>query len=215
MSHDTPTVAAQKRERTGSRFSKRLRKQGRLPAVVYGHQIDPIAVSVDEKEMLTLLRHGVHVVNLDIQGAGTETCLVKDLQFGYLGDNVIHLDFTRVDLAEEVEVNVHIEFVGVPKAALQAGSILEHDQTELSVRCRVSDIPESIKVDLERMEGTQLHASEVDLPAGLALAMDADALIASVHASRVADETAEEAEVAVEAEPEVITEARDEGAGES
>ncbi len=105
-------------------------------------------VSVDDKEMLRHLRHGAHVLNLDIEGSGSETCLVKDLQFGYLGDDVIHVDFARVDLDEEVTVNVHLHFVGESEAARKPGSILSHDLTELEVICKVNAIPEEIRVDL-------------------------------------------------------------------
>ena len=94
--HDTPTISATSRERTGTRYSQRLRKQGRLPAVIYGHKKTPISVSVDEKEILTLLHSGAHVLEVKVEGGSKETCLVKDLQFGYLGDNVIHVDFARV-----------------------------------------------------------------------------------------------------------------------
>jgi large subunit ribosomal protein L25 len=213
MKYETPTVAAQVRERTGSRYAQRLRKVGRLPAVIYGHKTDPMAVSVDEKEILTHVRHGAHVLNLAIEGGKTQTCLVKDLQFGYLGDNVIHVDFARVNLAEKVTVHVHLAFVGTPEAAQHAGAILKHDHTELTIRCKVSDIPEEIKVDLSKMHGTHLTAGEIELPPGLQLAEDEGDIIASVSFLKKQVEVGEEAEVEAEAEePEVISEARAEGA---
>ena len=68
MSNDTPTITAQPREHTGTRFSRRLRESGRLPAVIYGHKTDPVSISVDEKEVLTHLRHGSHVINVEVEG---------------------------------------------------------------------------------------------------------------------------------------------------
>ena len=120
MAHETPTINATTRDQLGTRYSKRLRKTGRLPGVIYGHKANPVAISVDEKETLTVLKKGAHVINVAIDGKQPETCLIKDLQFGYLGDNVIHVDFARVDLNEEVAV------VGVAVARVQrvgAGTI--------------------------------------------------------------------------------------------
>lgn len=212
MSHEAPKLAATPREKTGSTYARRLRKQGRLPGVIYGHKLDPVAVSVDEKEILTHLRHGTHVLTLAVQGAKPETCLVKELQFGYLGDNVIHVDFTRVDLEEEVEVAVHLKFVGEPKAAEQAGAILSYDVTSLDVRCRVDAIPDEIKVDLNRMgEETVLTVADITLPPGVTAVDEPDTPVAHVAYVKKEEEAVvgEEAEVeGAAAEPEVITEAK-------
>jgi large subunit ribosomal protein L25 len=221
MTHETPSVAAQIRERTGTRYARRLRQSGRLPAVIYGHQTAPVAVSVDATEVLTHIRHGLHVMKLKIDGGKTETCLVRDLQYGYLGDNVVHVDFTRVNLREEVTVHVRIEFVGTPAEAHHAGAIVRHEHNEIGVRCQVSNIPEEIRVDLSTMEGMHLTAGEVPLPPGVSLADDPETIIAGVQfLKRQKLEAGEEADVEAEfGEPEVITEAKaeaEEGAkGES
>ena len=210
MTHDTPSVTAKLRERTGTRYARRLRQAGRLPAVIYGHKADPVAVSVDTTEILTHIRHGLHVMKLKIDGGRAETCLVKDLQYGYLGDNVVHVDFTRVNLREEVSVRVRIEYVGTPAEAHHAGAIVNYDQTELGVRCLVSKIPEAIKVDMGSMEGMHLTAGEVPLPPGVTLADDPEMIIASVQfLKHQKTEVGEEAEIeAGLEEPEVITEAK-------
>ena len=209
MKHQTPTITAQRRDRTGSRYAQRLRQTGRLPAVIYGHKTGPVSISVDEKEILHLIQRGAHVMKLAIEDGKTETCLVKDLQYGYLGDNVIHLDFARVNLKEEVTVNVHMAYVGTPEEAHHAGAILHHDRTELGVRCKVSEIPEEIKVDLSKMKGLHFMAGGVELPPGLSLAEDPDTIIASITYVKRQVEVGEEAEVEAEAaEPEVITEAK-------
>src|SRR5688572_21056032 len=166
MARETPTLNATPRERLGTRYSQRLRKSGRLPGVIYGHKANPVAISVDEKETLTVLKRGAHVINVAIEGHQPETCLIKDLQFGYLGDNVIHVDFARVDLNEEVEVNVHLRFTGVPESAKKPGSILTHPMSQLEVVCKVSDIPSEIKVDLSKMEDV-FTVAEIQLPPGV------------------------------------------------
>ena len=217
MAYETPTIVASRRERTGSRYAQRLRKDGRLPAVIYGHKTDPVAVSIDQKEILTYVQHGTHVMKVDIEGGPTETCLVKDLQYGYLGDNVVHVDFARVNLKEEVTVRVHLDFVGTPEEVHHAGAILNHNHTELTVTCKVSDIPESIRVDQTKMEGMQLTAGEIELPPGLKLGEDEHTIIVSITFVKRLDEPGEEAELeTAEGEPEVITEAKaDEGEGKT
>ncbi len=208
MAGPTPTLAAQPRERIGSHASKRLRSKGRLPAVIYGHKQDPVSISVDEKEALTLLRDGAHVVNLAV-GQATETCLIKELQFGYLGDNVIHIDFARVDLNEEVEVKVHLKYIGEPAAAKKPGMILSHDVTELEVVCTVSNIPEEIVVDLSNLEEV-FTVADLKLPENVRAAVDEDTVLARISQLRGEEEGVGEAgEVAAEgSEPEVITETK-------
>ncbi len=206
----TPSITATTRERTGTRYAQRLRKQGRLPAVIYGHETDPVSISVDEKEMLTHLKHGTHVLSLNVEGGSKETCLVKELQFGYLGDNGIHVDFARVDLDEEVHVHVHLNFVGEPASVRKTGAILSHDLTELEVICRVNEIPDEIKVDLNLMgEATVLTVAEVQLPPGLRATTHPGTPVAHISFVHKEEAVGEEVEVVPGAEePEVITEAK-------
>lgn len=214
MAHETPTITAHTRDRLGTRYARRLRSAGRLPAVIYGHQQDPVSVSVDEKETLIHLRRGAHLLNVKIEGGPTETCLVKDVQFGYLGDNVVHLDFTRVDLEEEVEVAVHLHFVGQPEEAKKPGAVLNTHMTELEVICKAGEIPSEIKVDLSKMVGETLTVADLVLPPGVRAAESPESFV--VHITFVAEEEAvgEQAEVAGAAEPEVITEKKAEPAAE-
>lgn len=209
MTQDTPTISAQQRDRVGSRYAQRLRKEGRLPAVIYGHKEDPIPVSVDAKEILTHLRYGGHVLNIAIDGNSTQTCLVKDIQFGYLGDNVIHIDFARVNLDEEVTVNVTLHFIGEPQLLSTAGAVLSHPMTELEIICRVDAIPDEIRVDLSEMEQA-LHVSDIKLPPGVRTEVDPALPIAQITLVQEEEAEGEAAEVAAEgAEPEVITESKD------
>ena len=208
MAHETPTITAQTRERTGTRFSQRLRKAGRLPAVIYGHKSDPVSISLDEKEILLHLHHGSHVVNVTIEGGKTETCLVKELQFGYLGDNIIHLDLARVDLDEEVHVQVHLNFIGKSTEAQKVGAIVSHPITELEVICKVSAIPGEIKVDSSKMEGTIFTVGDIELPSSVRTEVKPDTPILTISFIHEEEAVGEEVEVAAEttSEPEVITE---------
>lgn len=210
MAQKNPTITAQPRERLGSRYTQRLRRGGRLPGVIYGHKLDPMPIHIDEKEILTLLQHGAHVLNVTVEGGKTETCLVKELQFGYLGDNVIHVDFARVKLDEEVRVLVHLNFVGESPATQKTGAILNHDLMELEVICKVNAIPEEIRVDLSQLE-TIMTVGQIDLPQGVRSTADSGIPVAHISFVHREEPEAEEVEVVAEtAEPEVITGAKPE-----
>lgn len=209
MASATPTVAATLRDRLGTRYTRRLRAQGQLPVVIYGHGEKPISAAVNAKELLGHLRHGSHVINVAL-GSATQTCLVKELQFGYLGDDVIHADLARVNLDEIVRVLVHVEFFGECAASKRPGAVLTHDLSELAVHCKVRDIPESVRADLTAMQGDLLTAGELKLPEGITLATDAHAAVARVIT--ITEEAAGEAAApaAAEAAP-AAAEAKKEG----
>lgn len=210
MSTTKPTIEVATRDRTGSRHAARLRQSGRLPAVIYGNG-DPEHVHVDEKTMLSVLHTGVHVIEVKVNDADAETCLVRDLQFGYLGDDLIHLDLTRVNLDQEVTVNVPVTLTGVCKAAGGEGAVLEVIRTEIEVRCKVRDIPHSIKSDVTELEEA-LTIGELDLPEGVVAILPPEKHIC--HITMVAAEPEPEAtEVDADGdEPEVI---QKEGEGEA
>jgi len=181
MSKEVPTIQAARRDRLGSRYSKRLRASGRLPAVIYGHGSDPLSVHVDEKITVSALKKGLHVINLEIEGKGTETCLVKDLQFGFMGDDVIHMDLARVNLDEVVTVTISLEFFGAPDAAKKSGVVVVHELNDIQVRCKVRDIPEHVRADLTTMTGETFTVSDLKLPAGVELATDQHAVVARLQ----------------------------------
>ncbi len=210
MSHEVPVLEAQPRERLGSRYTKRLRATGQMPAVIYGHGGAVVSVAVDEKLILSALRRGLHVFEVKTAGK-SETCLVKELQFGWLGDNVIHVDFSRVNLDEVVTVSVALNFIGTPESAKRPGSVLTHDISELQVRCKVRDIPESIRIDLTHMPGDILTVAELKLAPGVTAVSNPHAALARVVV--VVEEAAGEAVAgAVVAAPEVLTAKKEEGA---
>jgi large subunit ribosomal protein L25 len=208
MSKTTPTLKAAPRERLGSRYAKRLRTSGKLPAVLYGHGSAPMSLTLDEKETVTSLKAGAHVVKLAIEGGSTETCLVKDLQFGWLGDNVIHVDLARVDLDEVVTVKVRLQFVGTPESAKKPGAVLTHDVTELEIECKVRDIPEEIRVDLGGITADVYTVGEFKLAEGLKAVTDPHAALSRVVT--IAEEAEGEAAAPTAgAEPEVLTAKKD------
>lgn len=212
MAHETPTLDVATRDRTGTRYARRLRESGRLPAVVYGLGGDPAHVSADERTLIDTLTGGGHVLDVRIDGGDTETCLVKELQFGHLGDNLVHVDFARVNLDQVVTVNVPITLSGTPKAAAAEGAMLAVIRSEIEIRCKVRDIPSSIMANISEMEEV-LTIGELDLPSGVEVLLDPEKHICHIAFQAEEEEEAEgEATEAVGdgSEPEVITEAKPE-----
>jgi len=202
MSNETPQIKVELREKLGTRYAKRLRKGGRLPASIYGAGSDPISVSVDEKEIIRHLHRGSHVMELDNGDGSPATVLVKELQFGYLGDNVIHVDFTRVNLTQIVTVNAKLEISGKPTKASDAGAMLEIIRPEIEIECMVKDIPGTIPVDLTTVEEV-FTIGDLQLPDGVKATLDEARHIA--HVTIVKEEEVEEVEGAEgETTPEVI-----------
>lgn len=219
MHEKSPLLNAIVRERVGSRYADRYRKQGKLPANLYGHGKDPLAIAVDTREALSLFHKGEKVFRLDFPGKNAademQMVLLKDVQFDYLGTNIVHADFARVDLNERVHTKVHVTLVGEPIGMKQAGAILMHPVTELEIECRVVDLPDHVEVDISALDmGQTITADKVKLPTDdMKLVTDVHAVVAQIvmGVELKADEaTAVAADGA--AAPEVLTAKKEEGA---
>ncbi|NJL31502.1 MAG: 50S ribosomal protein L25, partial [Phycisphaerales bacterium] len=167
-----PQVAVALRDKLGSRYATRLRNTGRLPAVVYGHHQDPLHVSADAKQMLSVLHSHAHVIEVKVDDK-IEPCLVKDVQWDHLGTTVIHVDLERVDLNETVTLDIDIKFVGEAVGLKEAGTILEHPLSTIEIQCLVTQIPEDIKVDVSALGvGDTLLVRDLKLPTGVKTTLD-------------------------------------------
>lgn len=211
------TLKAQRRERMGSRYARRDRASGRLPAVLYGHGQAPVSISLDAREALRFFHEGEKVFTIDLAGEGSgQTVILKDLQFDHLGTNVVHVDLARVDLDEEITANVHINLVGEAVGLKHAGAILTHPITQIAIRCTVRTLPDHLDVEISHLDMNQeVKARDVKLPAGMKLVSDPDAVVAAV--SEVKEEVVVAEATAVEgapAEPEVITAKKEEPGAE-
>ncbi|HBS29217.1 MAG TPA: 50S ribosomal protein L25 [Phycisphaerales bacterium] len=207
------TLTVHAREKQGSRYARRERAAGRLPAVLYGHGAAPMSISLDARQALRYFHAGEKVFTLDVPGeTKQQTVILKDLQFDYLGTNVVHVDLARVDLNEEIEANVHLRFVGDALGLKKANTILTHPTVNLHIRCTVATLPDHIDVSIVSLdEGQAIHAREVVLPPGVALLTDADAVVAAISTVKEQVETGEATAVEGQpAQPEVITEKKKE-----
>lgn len=201
---ETIVFKAEARDDVGTKGAKKLRRQGRLPAIVYGHKQEPTAISLNLHDFTEGLHHGHRLIDVQL-GRKKETLLVKDIQYDHLGKDVIHADLVRVNLTEMVKVTVPIEQRGTPKGSHEGGMIDEH-LDHLEIECKVSDIPKVIPISVKEMGvGDSIHARDVELPEGAKLTTDADALVLHCHLVTKA-KTTEELEEELPVAPEVITE---------
>lgn len=215
MSDTTPMLVAEKRERTGSRYSRRLRDAGSLPAVVYGHKEAPVSISVSMHETMQHLKKGDKLFELDLDGA-KQHVIVKDLGYDYLGNNIIHADFARVSLDERVDTRASLAFVGEAVGLKTSGAIMLHPTTEIELNVLITNLPGQIEVDVSEMEvGDVIHASDVKLPiSSMQLLTDPGTIVAQIALKAVQDEDTESGEVsAAGTAPDVIGEKADEKSG--
>jgi large subunit ribosomal protein L25 len=210
----TLSLEAQVREHTGSKAAAVVRRQGRIPAIVYGHQEQPVAVSLDAHDFLEGLHHGQRLMDIQIAGKN-EKAIIKDLQYDYLGRDVIHADLMRVDVTEVIKVTVPLELKGIPKGT-QEGGVLAAHANRIEVQCLAVNIPELIVVSVKELGvGEAIHAGQIQLPEGVTLVSPAELLVATCHVLTEV-KTTEQVVAEMPAVPEVIgaEKAPEEGAEE-
>lgn len=204
----TLLLEAQIREHTGSKAAARVRKQGQLPAVVYGHKQDPVAIALNAHEFSEGLHHGHRLMDVKI-GGKIQKMIIKELQYDYLGRDIVHADLMRVDVMETVRVTVPIELKGTAQGTHEGGIVEEHAD-HIEVECLVTNMPESIVVPVKDLGvGQGIHAGEIALPDGVTLISSPETLLVACHVVAAAKST-EELEEEAPAAPEVIGEKKEE-----
>jgi large subunit ribosomal protein L25 len=193
----------QKNKGTGSRVSRRLRKQGRIPAIIYGHKQAPLPISLSRESVWEMIKKSTHLAELSL-GETTEIALVREVQWDYLGKEILHLDFARVSADESIETEVRIEIRGTCPGVAEGG-VLEQLVHSVGVICRANAIPDSIRIDVSDLHLNQaLHVSDLTgLPEGLKIDADDDLLLVHVT-TRAAEAEPAEGEGESLTQPEVI-----------
>ncbi len=205
------TLNVERREKTGSRYAKRYRDAGKLPAVLYGHGKAPVSLLLNAKRATKFFHLGEKLFNIALESEGTEQAVfLKDVQFDYLGDTIVHVDLTRVDMDEEIESNVHLVLFG-EAAGAKGGGIVQKQMDALPVKCAVKDLPDEIRVDISKVdEDNPLHAGDIELPAGVELTIDDNETIVTITFAVETGIEGEAEEIGAEGtEPEVISEKKD------
>ena len=172
----------EKRDRTGSASSRKLRKIGKVPAVLYGHGEDNQHLAIPKEEVKLILRHRAKMVELE--GDLKQTALVSDMHWDPLGIEVLHLDLKRVDLSEKVQVTVPIHIHGEPAGTREGGIFLEN-QRQVDVRCPANAIPENIVLHVDDLAaGSNKTASDLALPDGVELISPPGLVLCNVTAPK-------------------------------
>ena len=177
------TLSAETRDRAGKGASRAMRREGRVPAVIYGNKQDPEAIHVNERELMKLLMTG-HFMNSVVMINGQRT-LPKDVAFNVVTDRPIHVDFLRIGEHSTVHVNVPIIFADEEASpGIKRGGVLNIVRHELEIVCDAAEIPDDITVSLKGFDvGDSIHISAVTLPKGVTSAItDRDFTIATIVA---------------------------------
>ena len=194
----TANLKTSSRNRLGSRAARVLRLQGRIPISLQGEGKQSLFLHIDEHEFLTARRRHEHVFMLELEGGASDSVMVRELQWDPLGEDIVHVEFRRVDLTRETEAEVPLEFVGHPK-----GGVLNHTVALVTVAAIPSKIPDSIEVKVDAMElGHPLYARDLKLPEGVRLVTPGSVSVAVVVI--VKEEVAAPVAAAVPAEGEAV-----------
>lgn len=194
------TLGAQKREGTGKGVARKLRQAGRIPAVLYGRELDAIHLSVDAHDAEQLF-HSISVENtivelsVDGEKEAYET-LVREIQTHPFKGSLIHIDFLRIQAGVAVDVEVPVHLIGTPIGVKNSGGVIEQIIHEMPVKCIPSLIPESIEINVEELDiGDSLHVYDISLEEGVEITIEQKRTICSVAIPKVVEEVVEEEEL--------------------
>lgn len=216
----TASLSAERRSATGKGVARSLRREGRIPGVIYGHAREPQPLAVDAREFERLLDRVPAentVIELSVDGATSRT-LIREIQRDPIKRHVLHVDFQELVAGEKVIVSIPIVLQGVPAGVRTSGGILSQVMQELECRVDPTDMPANISVDVAELAiGHSIHVGDIAVPAGVEVLDDAEATIAVVAAPKTeAEAPAPGAEAEGSAEPELIRRPKgeEEGGGE-
>ncbi len=180
----------------GSSDSRRLRADGKIPAVVYGHGMDPLPVSVDRRELRQALSGAAGlntILDLTVDGTVYPT-LIKDIQRHPVKRSVQHIDFIQVNLNEEIVVSIPIHLEGEAKEVASNNGLVDLAMQELEVRTTPRNIPDSVIIDITEMTmDSVIRVEDIALPSGVVAEADADSVVVTVLITRSAASDAQEA----------------------
>ena len=201
-------LAVQSRDIRGKRRNRRLRHSGQIPAVLYGHGLENVALSVETEAISAAIRHGSRLVSLT--GAVTESAFIRALQWDTYGTHIVHVDFTRISEHESVEVRVPVELRGEAPGVREGGVVVQLIH-EVQIACPASVIPERLFVNVNHLKLEEtIKLSALELPEGAKiLAADLEAVI--VQCSIPVELPEEGSAEALAGEPEIIGGKKEEG----
>ncbi|MSQ95345.1 MAG: 50S ribosomal protein L25 [Gemmataceae bacterium] len=200
-------LEVQERTKSGTNAAKQVRKQGLVPAVIYGHGEPTASLSVSGDALNKAIRRGVRIFDVKL-GSVTQKTLLRDVQWDPLGHDLLHADFYRVRADEKITLEIKVELRGTAPGVTVGGGVLVQQVHSLSVECLIINIPESIRVNIGELQLDQaIHVKELTLPEGVVVKNDPDAIIVQVSQKVIEEVAAPVAALpgaADSSEPEVI-----------
>lgn len=201
------TLSVHPRTGTGRKAAKRLRRDGLVPAALYGGEQDPMPVQIAERDIEDLLRHHslTSIISLEVQEGESSKVLVREVLRHPLTEKLVHLDLLRVSERSRVTIDVPIVLIG-HAAGIEEGGVLDQVQHTVSIECAAMSIPEHITVDVSALEiGDNISVSDLVIPEGVRMLTDPDATVATVSIPQeITEEEPAEGEEEERAEPELI-----------
>ncbi|MFQ5956854.1 MAG: 50S ribosomal protein L25 [Candidatus Brocadiales bacterium] len=209
-----PVLHAERRTQQGTRAARRLRREGKVPAILYGHKEDTLSLVVQEKDFETALQTGAKMFRVHLDN-DEQNALLKAMQYDSFGRKILHVDFIRVAMDEEVTLEVSIELRGTP-VGVEKGGVLEQTLRMVHVKCLPTMIPDKLAVDVSKLDvGEHLALKDVAAPSGVAIVHDdLNTAVAHVKLLAVREEEAPTEEEGLAKEPEVIAKKPKEEGGE-
>jgi large subunit ribosomal protein L25 len=212
------SLAVEHRAGKGKGAARKLRAEGQIPAVLYGHGNDPVSLSLNSRALERLIQNSNAGLNTLIalegfQEVSGKQVMIKELQREAVRGGLMHADLLEINAHETLVVHVPIHTTGIAVGSTLAGGLVDHAHRELEVSCLVTAIPDELVVDISALDiGDSIHAGEITLPDGVELKTDPSVAVISVVAPAKVEEIEVEGEEAVEGEGEA---AADAGAADS
>ncbi|MCK5520264.1 MAG: 50S ribosomal protein L25 [Candidatus Marinimicrobia bacterium] len=186
---------AVKREGTGKEKAKKLRVKGLIPAIYYHRGDKPVSLSLNLIELNRIYRSGNKIIDLAIDGKKSKKVLIRDMQFHPVTENILHIDFQGVSLSEEIHISVPIKLNGAGSApGVKEGGIVESLIHELEVKCKVSNVPNELEIDISELElGHGIYVKDVEFP-DIEILLPSDTMICVVSTPSGSSTSEEEEE---------------------
>ena len=183
------TLKATERARTGSGVLKQMRREGYVPSVIYGGGAENKNIKIHAKTFSDMLKDAASdsiLVNLDVEGSGTQLAFLQDVQVNALSREILHVDFLAVNESTEIRANLPLVFTG-EAVGVKAGGLLEQLLYTMEISCLPKDLPEDIHANVSDLEvGQALHISDISFPDGIKPTLNGDVVVAIVAKTRVA-----------------------------
>lgn len=205
---DAVVLEVQPRKSRGTREAKQLRRKGLIPAVLYGHKEATVSMTLAEEGLAKAIRHGTRIVDLKVEGQ-LQKALIREVQWDYLGKELLHVDFARVAADERVVVEVPLELRG-QSPGVTAGGVLDQPIHSIKIECLAISLPDNIRVNIGELQlDAAIHIRDLVLPAGVKVLDDPEQIVVAVKTKQEEGEAPVAGAAAGEqAEPEVITRAK-------